>query len=61
MRGNIEVETLLKIVLVLAVVWLGLEILETFVSALTFILVPLPKILGIVLIVLIVLYLADRI
>lgn len=61
MRGKIEVETLLKVVLVLAVIWLGLEILETFVSALTFILVPLPKILGIVLIVLIVLYLADRI
>lgn len=61
MRGKIEVETLLKILLVLAIVWLALEILELFLGALRFVLAPLPKLVGIVLIVLIVLYLLDRI
>jgi hypothetical protein len=28
MRGKVEVETLLKVLLVLAVIWLALEILE---------------------------------
>ena len=34
MRGDIEVETLLKVLLVLAVVWLVLEILEVFLETL---------------------------
>lgn len=61
MRGKIEIETLLKVLLVLAVIWLALEILEVFVETLQFILAPLPKVFGVVLIVLIVLYLLDRI
>lgn len=61
MRGEIEVETLLKIVLVLAVLWLTLEVLELFVETLQFILQPLPKLIGVVLIVLVVLSLLDRI
>lgn len=61
MRGEIEVETLLQVVLVLAVVWLALEVLEVFVETLQFILTPLPKVIGLVLIVLIILSLLDRI
>ena len=61
MRGKVEVETLLKVLLVLAVIWLALEILELFVETLQFILAPLPKVIGLFLIVLIILYLLDRI
>lgn len=61
MRGEIEVETLLKVLLVLAVVWLALEVLDVFVETLQFILSPLPKLIGLAVIVLIVLYLLDRI
>jgi hypothetical protein len=61
MRGKIDTDTLLKVVLVLAVIWLALEVLELFVDALAFILTPLPKIIGLLVIVLIVLYLFDRI
>jgi hypothetical protein len=60
MRAAIEVETLLKIILVLAVVWLALEVLELFVETLAFILEALPKLLGVAIIVLVVLYLLDR-
>lgn len=61
MRGEIEAETLLKVVLVLAVVWLALEVLEVFLETLQFILAPLPKLVGLALIVLVVLSLLDRI
>ena len=61
MRGDIDVDTLLKIVLVLAVVWLALEILGEFLDALAFILAPLPKVVGLLLIILVTLYLLDRI
>jgi hypothetical protein len=61
MRGKVETDTLLKVVLVLAVIWLTLEVLELFVDALAFILTPLPKIIGLLVIVLIVLYFLDRI
>lgn len=61
MRGEIDVETLLKVLLVLAVVWLGLEILGAFLQTLRFLLEALPKLIGLVLIALIVLYLLDRI
>jgi hypothetical protein len=60
MRAAIEVETLLKIILVLAVVWLALEVLELFVETLAFVLEALPKLLGVAIIVLVVLYLLDR-
>lgn len=61
MRGKMEADSLLKVVLVLAAIWLILEVLELFVDALTFILTPLPKIIGLLVIGLIVLYLLDRI
>jgi hypothetical protein len=57
---DIDTDTLLKIILVLVVVWLVLEVLEAFVDVLQFILVPLPKLLGVAVIILIVLYLLDR-
>lgn len=59
-RGDIEADTLLKVVLVLAIIWLALEVLEVLFETLRFILAPLPKIFGLLLIVLIVLYLLDR-
>ena len=61
MRGDIDTDTLLKVLLVLAVVWLALEVLELFLDTLQFVFALLPKVLGVALIVLIVLYLLDRI
>ncbi|WP_302082078.1 DUF7554 family protein [Salinibaculum rarum] len=61
MRADIDVDTLLKVVLVLAVVWLILEVLGELLGALAWLLAPLPKLFGLALIVLIVLYLFDRI
>jgi len=57
---DIDTDTLLKVILVLVVVWLTLEVLEAFVDVLQFILVPLPKLLGVAVIILIALYLLDR-
>lgn len=57
-RGKLDVDGLLKIVLVLVVVWLALEILGEFVNLLFGSLAP---IVGLVVLVLIVLYLLDRI
>ena len=57
---DIDTDTLLKVILVLVVVWLVLEVLEAFVDVLQFVLVPLPKLLGVAIIILIVLYLLDR-
>jgi hypothetical protein len=60
MRGDIDTDTLLKVVLVLAVVWLALEILEIFLDTLEFVFNLFPKVIGLALIVLIILYLLDR-
>lgn len=60
MRGDIDTDTLLKVVLVLAVVWLALEILDLFIDTLQFVFNFLPKVLGVALIVIIILYLLDR-
>ena len=57
---DIDTDTLLKIILVLVVVWLALEVLEALVDVLQFVLVPLPKLLGVAIIVLVVLSLLDR-
>lgn len=57
-RAALDVETLLKVVLVLVVVWLALEIVGGFVRL---VLGPLPEILGLLVVVLIVLWLLDRI
>ena len=56
-RATVEVETLLKVILVLVIVWLALEILGGVVR---FVLGPLPEIVGLVIVVLIVLWLLDR-
>ena len=57
-RAAIDVETLLKVVLVLVVIWLVLEIVGSFLRV---ILGPLPEVIGVVIVVLIVLWLLDRI
>ena len=57
-RDMVDANDLLKIVLVLVVIWLGLEVLDFVIGAL---LGPLDSIIGLLLIVLIVLFLLDRI
>jgi hypothetical protein len=57
-RGDLEVETLLKVVLALVVVWIGLEILD---AAVDLVLAPFDSVFGFVIVVLIVLWLFDRI
>lgn len=56
-RGDIEVETLLKVVLALVLVWLALEVLDLFVDVLLWLLKPLV---ALVIVGLIVLWLLDR-
>lgn len=56
--GDIEVETLLKIVLVLVVVWIAIEIVD---AVLGFLLGPFKSVLGLVIVALILLWLLDRI
>lgn len=56
-RGALEAEDLLKLVLLLVVVWIALEILGEIIGLLGLI----PNVLGIVIIVLVVLWLLDRI
>ncbi|WP_123535786.1 DUF7554 family protein [Halosimplex salinum] len=57
-RADLDVETLLKVVLVLVVVWIAIEILD---AALSIVLGPLKSVFGLVIVVLIVLWLLDRI
>ena len=57
-RAAIAVETLLKLILVLVVVWLALEILGGFIR---FVLGPLPELIGAAIVILIILWLLDRI
>ena len=59
-RAGIEVEDLLKIVLVLVVVWIVLEIVGTIIGTIGWLLGPLQPILGLVVVALIVLWLLDR-
>jgi hypothetical protein len=56
-----DTDGLLKIILVLVVVWLGLEVLEAFVGALAAILGIARPIIGLVVLALIVLWLLDEI
>jgi hypothetical protein len=60
-RGDIDVEDLLKIVLVLVVVWLVLEVIGGILGILGDLLGPLRPLLGLLVIALIVLWLFDRI
>ena len=60
-RGALDTDSLLKIVLVLVVVWLALEIVEAILGTIAKILDFFQPVIGIVLVVLIVLWLLDRI
>lgn len=59
-RGAIDVELLLKVVLVLVVIWIALEIIGEFLNIALGLLGPLRPILGLVILALIVLWLLDR-
>ncbi|MUV56677.1 hypothetical protein SAMN04487947_0148 [Halogeometricum rufum] len=59
-RGDVDVEDLLKLILVLVVVWLVLEIVGGVLGILGHLLGPLRPLLGLVVVALIVLWLLDR-
>jgi hypothetical protein len=61
MRAELEVEDLLKIVLALVVVWLVIEILDGVLGMTLALLGPFRPIIGLLVVVLIVLWLVDRI
>lgn len=61
MRGKLDVDTLLKIVLILVAIWLVLGIVEELVEAVAFVLGPASNVVGLVVLLLIVLWLLDRI
>lgn len=60
-RGNIDTDGLLKIILVLVVIWLGLEVLEAFVGSLADALGVARPIVGLVILALLVAWLLDYI
>ena len=59
-RADVDVETLLKVVLVLVVIWLALEIVGGILDILSWILGPLRPLVGLLILALIVLWLLDR-
>ena len=59
-RAGIEVEDLLKIILLLVVVWIALEIVGMIIGTIGWLLGPLQPLLGLVILALIVLWLLDR-
>jgi hypothetical protein len=60
-RGNIDAEDLLKLILVLVVAWLVIGLLGEVLELFTGLLGLLPDLLGVVIVVLVVLWLLDRI
>ncbi|WP_123622240.1 hypothetical protein [Halorubrum sp. CSM-61] len=60
-RADVDADDLLKVVLVLAIVWLLLEIVDTVIGLTFALLNAVPTLLAIVIVVLIVLWLTDRI
>ncbi|AXG05566.1 hypothetical protein DU500_03455 [Haloplanus rubicundus] len=60
-RAAVEVEDLLKVVLVLVVVWLALEIVGEVFDLFVGLLNLFPTVIGVLIVVLIVLWLLDRI
>ncbi|QKY20642.1 hypothetical protein B4589_009720 [Halolamina sp. CBA1230] len=60
-RGNLEAEDLLKLILVLVVAWLVIGLLGEVLELFTGLLGLLPDLLGVVIIVLVILWLLDRI
>ncbi len=61
MRADIDVESLLKIILVLVVVWIGLRVLDAFFGLLGSLLGLVTNFFGLIIIALIVLWLLDYI
>lgn len=59
-RGDVDADTLLKVVLVLVVIWLGLEVLDTVLDIALGLLGPLRPLIGLVVLALVALYLLDR-
>jgi hypothetical protein len=59
-RAAIEVETLLKVVLVLVIVWIGLEIVQEVLGLFAWLLRPIGPLIGLLVAVLIALWLLDR-
>jgi len=60
-RGSLEAEDLLKLILVLVVAWLVIELLGEVLELFTGLLGLIPDLLGIAIIVLVILWLLDRI
>lgn len=60
-RGDLEAEDLLKLILVLVVVWLAIGLLGEVLDLFTGLLGLVPDILGLVIVVLVILWLLDRI
>ena len=60
-RGNLEAEDLLKLILVLVVAWLVIGLLGEVLELFTGLLGLLPNLLGVVIVVLVILWLLDRI
>jgi hypothetical protein len=61
MRASIEVDTLLKIILLLVFVWLALEVIGEVIGILSFLLSPLSNIFGLVIAIVIILWWFDYI
>lgn len=59
-RGAVDADTLLRIVLVLVVVWVALELLDVVVDLALGVLGLFRPLIGVIVLVLIVLYLLDR-
>jgi hypothetical protein len=59
-RGDLDVDSLLRIVLVLVVIWLVLEVVGGILGILGELLGPLRPLLGLVVVALLVLWLTDR-
>ena len=59
-RGAVDADTLLRIVLVLVVVWVALEVLDVVVDLALGVLGLFRPLIGLIVLVLIVLYLLDR-
>ncbi|MFB6088026.1 MAG: hypothetical protein ABEJ85_05845 [Haloarculaceae archaeon] len=59
-RADVDADFLLKVVLVLVIAWIGLEILETLTDILEGLFDVFKPVLGLLVVVLIVLWLLDR-
>lgn len=59
-RGDVDADTLLKVVLVLVVIWLALEVVDTVLDIAFGLLGPLRPLVGLVVLALVALYLLDR-